>query len=117
MHEEAAAPGGPGTTSMEGRSTMRLVSFARAGQVQPGLWLEDGSILALADAAGIARPRTLAEGADLSSMVALIASAKASLPIVQDLAARATSGAMAPARIPAGTATLLAPIPRPGKNV
>lgn len=86
---------------------MRLVTFEHAGQVRPGAWLGDRLIdLAAADA--------MEGGAlGLTSALAFIAAGEPALAAAARWAGAPPAGAV----IEAGAVRLLAPIPRPARNV
>jgi 2-keto-4-pentenoate hydratase/2-oxohepta-3-ene-1,7-dioic acid hydratase in catechol pathway len=87
---------------------MKFVTFARGAAHGVGLWLEGQGVLDLALAAELS-----GETLEASSMIALIASGDASLAAAQRLAAVPLADAL----YPAAEVRLLAPIPRPAKNV
>ena len=87
---------------------MKFVTFTRGAAQAVGLWLDDKGVLDLPLAAELA-----GETLDASSMIALIAGGDAALKAVRALAARPPEDAI----YPASEVTLLAPIPRPAKNV
>ena len=89
---------------------MKFVTFQKDAVQGAGVWLEGDRVLDLAAAAKLA-----GEGADLSSMLAMIRGGEAALTAAKALVAKA--GELAPAVIPGGEVALLAPIPRPAKNV
>jgi 2-keto-4-pentenoate hydratase/2-oxohepta-3-ene-1,7-dioic acid hydratase in catechol pathway len=87
---------------------MKFVTFAGTDGNRAGLVLDGGAVLdlaAAATAAGIA--------ADLGSVLAIIAGGDTALAAVKKLAAEPPASAVHPA----GSVKLLAPIPRPLKNV
>lgn len=92
---------------------MKFVTFAH-GACPPGdmgtvgLWLDDQGVLDLTLAAELA-----GETLDASSMIALIAGGEASLAAARRLADKPTADAL----YPVSEIRLLAPIPRPAKNV
>ena len=88
---------------------MKLVSFARAGAIGYGVHLGD-SVLDLRLAASLA-----GESALPVDMIGFIASGAAGLTTARRLLA--ATGVVEAARIPADQIRLLAPIPRPAKNV
>jgi 2-keto-4-pentenoate hydratase/2-oxohepta-3-ene-1,7-dioic acid hydratase in catechol pathway len=87
---------------------MKFVTFARGAATGVGLWLEGRGVLDLKLAAELT-----GEALDASSMIALIAGGDASLKAAQALAEAPPSDAL----YPASEVKLLAPIPRPTKNV
>ena len=87
---------------------MKFVTFERAGAHAPGLWLDGQGVLDLGLAAELA-----GETLDASTMIALIAGGDAALKTVRKLAANPPEGSV----YPASEVKLLAPIPRPAKNV
>ncbi len=87
---------------------MKFVTFARGAGQAVGLWLEGQGVLDLKYAAELA-----GETLDASSMIALVAGGEASLAAAARLAADPPADAL----YPAAGVTLLAPIPRPAKNV
>jgi 2-keto-4-pentenoate hydratase/2-oxohepta-3-ene-1,7-dioic acid hydratase in catechol pathway len=91
---------------------MRLVSFTREGSASYGLLMKDEKVMDLpraAHLAGIASP-----GAD---MVAFIAGGEAAAQTARRLEDDAGKAKLAPAVAPLSSVRLLAPIPRPRKNV
>jgi 2-keto-4-pentenoate hydratase/2-oxohepta-3-ene-1,7-dioic acid hydratase in catechol pathway len=91
---------------------MKLVTYTHAGATSFGLILRDGRILDLARAGGSARAAAL--GSDL---LAFIAKGSEALALARALADEAEAGKHAQAIVAAGSIKLLAPIPRPAKNV
>lgn len=91
---------------------MKLVTYTHGGDTSFGLILRDGRILDLRRAAGAARAPAL--GHDLLSFIMKGAPA---LEIARSLAAQAEGGKPAEAILAAGSVKLLAPLPRPAKNV
>lgn len=87
---------------------MKFVTFAHGAAHAVGLWLEGQGVLDLPLAAELA-----GETLDASSMIALIAGGEAAMRIVKVLAADPPAGSL----YPTAEVTLLAPIPRPAKNV
>jgi 2-keto-4-pentenoate hydratase/2-oxohepta-3-ene-1,7-dioic acid hydratase in catechol pathway len=87
---------------------MKLVTFARGAAHSVGVWLEGRGVLDLKLAAELA-----GETLDASSMNALIAGGDGALAAARRLAARPLADAL----YPAAQVRLLAPIPRPAKNV
>ena len=87
---------------------MKFVTFARGAAHAVGLWLDDQGVLDLRLAAELA-----GETLDASSMIALIAGGEAALRTARKLAAHPPEGSV----YPASEVRLLAPIPRPAKNV
>ena len=87
---------------------MKFVTFARGAAQSVGLWLDDKGVLDLALAAELS-----GETLDASSMIALISGGAAALKTVRALAAKPPADAV----YPASEVKLLAPIPRPAKNV
>ena len=88
---------------------MKLVSVQREGRVFPGLWL-DGQVLDLATAA-----RAGSVGVDCDSMLAIIRGGEHALSAIRAVARRAA--AYPEALLPMSQVTLLAPIPKPVRNV
>lgn len=86
---------------------MKFVTFAKDGAQRVGLWLDSG-VLDLALAADLS-----GETLDASSMIALIQGGDASLKAARALAAKPVADAL----VPHASVQLLAPIPRPAKNV
>jgi 2-keto-4-pentenoate hydratase/2-oxohepta-3-ene-1,7-dioic acid hydratase in catechol pathway len=89
---------------------MKFVTFRQGEAQAAGLWLEGERVLDLAAAAKLA-----GEALDASSMLALIRGGEGALEAVRRLEARA--GELGAAVLAASQAPLLAPIPRPAKNV
>ena len=89
---------------------MKFVTFEKDAVQAAGVWLEGDRVLDLAAAA-----KATGETADLSSMLAVIQGGDKALKAVQTLVGKA--GELNSAVIPAGQVKLLAPIPRPTKNV
>ena len=89
---------------------MKFVTFQKDAAQSAGVWLDGDRVLDLAAAAKAAGERT-----DLSSMLAIIRGGDEALKAVQALVAKA--GELGAAVIPARQVKLLAPIPRPTKNV
>jgi 2-keto-4-pentenoate hydratase/2-oxohepta-3-ene-1,7-dioic acid hydratase in catechol pathway len=89
---------------------MKFVTFARgaASTGSVGVWLEDRGVLDLKLAAELA-----GVSLNASSMIALIAGGEPALKAARALADRPPEGAV----YPAAEVRLLAPIPRPAKNV
>jgi 2-keto-4-pentenoate hydratase/2-oxohepta-3-ene-1,7-dioic acid hydratase in catechol pathway len=87
---------------------MKFVTFARGAATGVGLWLEGQGVLDLKLAAELT-----GEALDASSMIALIAGGDASLKAAKALAEAPPADAL----YPASEVKLLAPIPRPTKNV
>jgi len=88
---------------------MKFVTFDGGRGPRAGVRLEDGRLLCLRTAADRA-----GEGADLSSLQALIAGGEAALAVARGLAARAAD--FPEAVVDAERVRLLAPIPRPARN-
>jgi 2-keto-4-pentenoate hydratase/2-oxohepta-3-ene-1,7-dioic acid hydratase in catechol pathway len=93
---------------------MRLITFDAGQGSRPGVGLDDDWVLDL-DAA-LARMPALGQ-APFGSLHALIARGPAALQAVARLLATAVSGALDAAKVPLAEARVLAPIPRPAKNV
>jgi 2-keto-4-pentenoate hydratase/2-oxohepta-3-ene-1,7-dioic acid hydratase in catechol pathway len=87
---------------------MKFVTFARGAAHAPGLWLEGKGVLDLQLAAELA-----GETLDAPDMIAFIAAGEPALAAARKLAADPPADAL----YPASEVTLLAPIPRPRKNV
>ena len=88
---------------------MKFITFHRGNRQAVGLWLDGDRVLDLALAADAS-----GEPLDASTMVAIIRGGEPAMDIVRRLAARQTLGV---ATFPASEVKLLAPIPRPTKNV
>jgi len=90
---------------------MRLITFkpVRGGTARLGLALPDGGVLDIGDAAKRAHQRLPFDATD---MISLIASGRAGLAAV-----RKAAGAARPKVIALAKVRLLAPIPRPRKNI
>jgi 2-keto-4-pentenoate hydratase/2-oxohepta-3-ene-1,7-dioic acid hydratase in catechol pathway len=91
---------------------MRLVSFTRGGKASYGLILKDGKVMDLPQAAGLAGMAS--PGQD---MIAFIAGGAAAAQTARRLEDDAANAKLAPAIADASAVKLLAPIPRPAKNV
>jgi 2-keto-4-pentenoate hydratase/2-oxohepta-3-ene-1,7-dioic acid hydratase in catechol pathway len=91
---------------------MKLVTFARSGATAYGLLLQNGKVLDLVKAASLAGVSS--PGAD---MVAFIAGGEASAQTARRLEDDAGGSKLAPAVAALSEVKLLAPIPRPRKNV
>ena len=89
---------------------MKFVTFERDGAQRVGLWLDGERVLDLAAAAELA-----GEKLDASCMLALVAGGTGALKAAANLEAKAAS--LAAAVHDGKTVKLLAPIPRPAKNV
>jgi 2-keto-4-pentenoate hydratase/2-oxohepta-3-ene-1,7-dioic acid hydratase in catechol pathway len=87
---------------------MKFVTFARGGAHSVGLWLEGKGVLDLQLAAELA-----GETLDGPDMISFIAAGDAAMAVAKTLAANPPADAL----YPASDVTLLAPIPRPRKNV
>ena len=87
---------------------MKLVTFARGASQRVGVWLEGRGVLDLKLASELT-----GESLDASSMIALIAGGETALTTARKLADKPPADAL----YPAASVTLLAPIPRPAKNV
>jgi 2-keto-4-pentenoate hydratase/2-oxohepta-3-ene-1,7-dioic acid hydratase in catechol pathway len=93
---------------------MRLITFDAGQGSRPGVQLDEGTILDL-DAALALAP---ASGqAPFGSLHALIGRGDAALEAVRRLLAIAARGELNAARVPLAQARILAPTPRPAKNV
>ena len=91
---------------------MKLVTYTHNGTTAYGVILRDGGVLDLKRAAGAARGATL--GDDLRGF---IASGDSALALARTLCEEAEAGRYSTALLAAGSVKLLAPIPRPAKNV
>ncbi len=89
---------------------MKFVTFERDETHKAGVWLEGDRVLDLALAADLA-----GEHLDASSLLAVIRGGEAAMNRVKRLVAKA--GVLGAAVFPAAQVKLLAPIPRPAKNV
>ncbi|MGZ3367373.1 MAG: fumarylacetoacetate hydrolase family protein [Caulobacteraceae bacterium] len=87
---------------------MKFVTFARGGAHAVGLWLEGKGVLDLQLAAEL-----VGETLEAPDMIAFIAAGDAAMAVAKTLAANPPADAL----YPASEVTLLAPIPRPRKNV
>ena len=89
---------------------MRLISFARrdGNDARAGLWLDGERMLDLAAAA-----RATGERADVSSVVEILRGGATAIAAVRRLLGEAPAQALLPAR----EVALLAPIPRPVRNI
>jgi 2-keto-4-pentenoate hydratase/2-oxohepta-3-ene-1,7-dioic acid hydratase in catechol pathway len=93
---------------------MRLITFDAGQGARPGVGLDAGSILDL-DAA-LARAPAIGQ-APFGSLHELIGRGAAALEAIKQLIAMAAGGELEAAKVPVKEARLLAPIPRPAKNV
>jgi 2-keto-4-pentenoate hydratase/2-oxohepta-3-ene-1,7-dioic acid hydratase in catechol pathway len=89
---------------------MKFVTFQQDQAQRAGIWLDDNRVLDLALAADLT-----GEHLDASSLLAVIRGGEAALNRVKRLLAKTRE--LAPAVLAADTVKLLAPIPRPAKNV
>ena len=87
---------------------MKFVTFARGGAHAVGLWLEGKGVLDLRLAAELS-----GESLDVADMIGFIELGAPALAVAKKLAADPAADAL----YPASEVTLLAPIPRPRKNV
>jgi len=87
---------------------MKFVTFERAGAHAVGLWLEGKGVLDLRLAAELA-----GESLDVADMIGFIAAGPAALAVAKKLETNPPADAV----YPASEVKLLAPIPRPAKNV
>jgi len=87
---------------------MKFVTFARGGAQSIGVWLDGKGVLDLKLAAELAGETLAAD-----DMIAFIAAGKPAKDVAKKLAANPPEGAV----YPAAECKLLAPIPRPAKNV
>lgn len=87
---------------------MKFVTFERAGAHAAGLWLDGQGVLDLRLAAELA-----GEDLEAGALIDLIAAGPAALATARKLAAHPPEGSV----YPADEVKLLAPIPRPAKNV
>jgi 2-keto-4-pentenoate hydratase/2-oxohepta-3-ene-1,7-dioic acid hydratase in catechol pathway len=85
---------------------MKLITFAAGGAAKPGLWLGEGRALDLQ-----AADRADRSGADVSSVIAFIAAGEAATSAAKRWLAAP------PAEAIVANVQLLAPIPRPARNV
>jgi 2-keto-4-pentenoate hydratase/2-oxohepta-3-ene-1,7-dioic acid hydratase in catechol pathway len=88
---------------------MKFVTFKQDNAARLGVWLDNDAILDLQKAA----PGEQA----FASMLALIEAGDAAIAAARSVAHQAESGALKDALLQRGDVTLLAPIPRPRKNV
>ena len=89
---------------------MKFVTFERAGAQAPGVWLNGDRVLDLKAAAALA-----GVALDASSLLAIIRGGEAAAKAVAALVAQASE--LGAAILPSASVKLLAPIPRPAKNV
>ena len=89
---------------------MKFVTFQKDQGSAAGVWLEGERVLDLAAAAKLS-----GQALDLSSVLAVVQGGEPALDAVKALVAKA--GELSAAVLPAGQVKLLAPIPRPTKNV
>ncbi len=98
---------------------MRFVTFRRDGAAGPGLLTEDGRIVDLVAAI----PEAAEAGTGVfdrpvpSDLAGCIAAGRPFLTAAEAISARVADGGLAAAVYPAESCELLAPIPRPSKNV
>jgi 2-keto-4-pentenoate hydratase/2-oxohepta-3-ene-1,7-dioic acid hydratase in catechol pathway len=89
---------------------MKFATFQRGTQTRPGVLLDQDRLLDIATAtAGDAHP--------ITSLQMLIAAGEGALETIRSLHNRARGGALANAVVPVSEVSLLAPLPRPGKNI
>lgn len=103
---------------------MRIITFSLApeGGLRPGLWLDDGGVLdvqrafQLAVASGtLQAPPEMRDA--FASVHGIIAGGLQAQRVLHWIGSAAKSIAMAAARVPRDDIRLLAPIPRPAKNI
>lgn len=98
---------------------MRLVTFDAEGEHRPGLVIDDGRILDLILAFQLAREEGLV-GRDIAAplrVLEIIAGGAPLMAACEAILRAAEAGGLAPACRPAAATSLVAPIPRPSKNV
>lgn len=93
---------------------MRLITFDAGQGSRPGVDLDEGWVLDL-DAA-LARAPALGQ-APFGSLHELIGRGAAALETIEQLRSMAAGGELDAAKVPVAKARILAPIPRPAKNV
>jgi 2-keto-4-pentenoate hydratase/2-oxohepta-3-ene-1,7-dioic acid hydratase in catechol pathway len=98
---------------------MRFLTFETDGMQRPGLLADDGRIVDLTAAMVVARDQRalLFEGTVPKDLLGLIEAGDAFLEAAQILASLAKEGRLERASLDAAACRLLAPIPRPAKNV
>ncbi len=98
---------------------MRFLTFETDGLQRPGLLADDGQIVDLTAAMVVARDQRalLFEGTVPKDLLGLIEAGDAFLEAAQILTALAKEGRLERASLDAADCRLLAPIPRPAKNV
>ena len=98
---------------------MRFLTFRTDGAQRPGLLADDGQIIDLTAAMAVARDQRalMFEGTVPQDLLGLIQAGDAFLEAAKVLAALATEGRLERASLDAAACRLLAPIPRPAKNV
>jgi 2-keto-4-pentenoate hydratase/2-oxohepta-3-ene-1,7-dioic acid hydratase in catechol pathway len=98
---------------------MRFLTVRSDKIEKPALWLDDSRVLVLPDAFLLAREVGLIEPGQSapSNMLDLISGGEPMLVNCRLLLAAAAGGELLPACLPAASLSILAPIPRPAKNV
>jgi 2-keto-4-pentenoate hydratase/2-oxohepta-3-ene-1,7-dioic acid hydratase in catechol pathway len=101
---------------------MKLVTFTLGGsESAPGIWLDGGEVLnlpkALALDDSLASEVTPGLRRAFDSLQTLIAAGDVAHRVLEKINSRAMSAGFAPARVAQSAVTLLAPIPRPHKNI
>ena len=98
---------------------MRFLTFQANGTQRPGLLADDGRIIDLTAAMAVARDQRalMFEGPVPEDLLGMIQAGDAFLEAAQILAALAEEGRLERASLDAAGCRLMAPIPRPAKNV
>lgn len=101
---------------------MKLVTFLRQPHLKqyPGIWLDGGTVLCLPDALALGAdefPHSSDMREAFSSLRSIIESGNAGLELLKKLNEHAESAVFKNARFSYDEITLLAPIPRPAKNI
>ncbi len=98
---------------------MRFVTFESEGQARPGLLADDGGIVDLVQAFALAREAGTIDRAiaDPVTLLDIISGGRPMQAACEQILQSVNTGALDSARRPAAETSLLAPIPRPAKNV
>ena len=98
---------------------MRFMTVLSEQRELPALWLDDARVLSLPDAFALAAQEGLIERdrSVPSTLLGIIAGGEAVLKDCHRLQRAAAGGDLLPACLPAGSISVIAPIPRPAKNV
>ena len=101
---------------------MKLVTFTLGGsEPAPGIWLDGGEVLNIPEALVLDDSLSSDATPDMrrafGSLQTLIAAGELAHDLLKRLNSHASSAGLASARVPQSAVTLLAPIPRPHKNI